>query len=223
MQMNPPSKTRRTNQLKDTMSETHQRKKRNLLLNQELQGKFIFKTFVIFILSALAFTVFLALMTYNTQTIVYEGYQLKLGTTPLILWKQMIYGNWIFIVLGGIVLIGVSILLTHRIAGPLFRFEKCLDSMITGDLTDKLALREKDEGKQLSSKINHFNGILSEKISSMRTASQKIEQEIMVLKKNSTMKASTATSDNGFDEIERLNADLKDILSAFSTLDKKAK
>lgn len=205
------------------MSKTHQRKKRNFLLNQELQGKFIFKTFVIFILSALAFTVFLALMTYNTQTMVYEGYQLKLGTTPLILWKQMIYGNWIFIVLGGIVLIVVSILLTHRIAGPLFRFEKCLDSMITGDLTDQLVLREKDEGKQLSNKINHFNGILSEKISSMRTVSQKVEQEIKVLKKKSTMEDSTETSDNGFDEIERLNAELKDILSAFSILDEEAK
>ena len=55
------------------MNEKHQRKKRNFLLNQELQGKFIFKTFVIFILSAVGFTVFLALMTYNSQTMVYEG------------------------------------------------------------------------------------------------------------------------------------------------------
>ena len=204
------------------MNETHQRKKRNFLLNQELQGKFIFKTFVIFILSAVAFTAFLALMTYNTQTMVYEGYQLKLGTTPLILWKQMIYGNWIFIVLGGIVLIVVSILLTHRIAGPLFRFEKCLNNMITGDLTDQLVLREKDEGKQLSNKINHFNNILSDRIRSMKAVVQKIEYKIEQLKKDSGMEGSTEAKDNHVDEIEKLNSDLKEILSYFSTLDEKA-
>lgn len=204
------------------MTETHQRKKRNFLLNHELQGKFIFKTFVIFILSAVGFTVFLALMTYNTQTMVYEGYQLKLGTTPLILWKQMIYGNWIFIVLGGIVLIMVSILLTHRIAGPLFRFEKCLDNMITGDLRDQLVLREKDEGKQLSNKINQFNEVLSERIRSMKTIVQKIEHKTELLKKDSEMKGSTETKHNHFDEVEKLNSELKEILSYFSILDEKA-
>ncbi len=201
------------------METKYHRKKRNFLINYELQGKYIFKTFILFIICALLFTLFLGLITLNTQTMVYEGYQLKMGTTPMILWKQMIYGNWIFIVLGGIVLIVFSTLLTHRFAGPLYRFEKCLNKMIAGDLSDKIYLRGKDEGKQLSIKINEFNEKLSMKVKTMQTISKSIEAELAGISKNESSISPSDNSKAQFEKIVRLNSDLRSILYEFSTLD----
>lgn len=59
-------------------------------------------------------------------------------------------------------------LLTHRIAGPLFRFEKALDSMLRGRLDDTIYLRSKDEGKDLALKLNSFNEQLSLAIKSLQ-------------------------------------------------------
>ena len=200
------------------MGGKYKRKKRNFLLNHELQGKFILKTFMIFILSAVGFTLFLGLITLNTQTMVYEGYQLKIGATPLILWKQMLYSNWIFIVLGGVVLIIVSTLLTHRIAGPLFRFEKCINNMMQGDLTDRIYLRDKDEGVQLSNKINAFNKNLSTKINRIRTISDLLKEETDQKKSECATLSEKPTCKNHFDQIVQYQIELKQLLDEFKTL-----
>ncbi len=55
-----------------------------------------------------------------------------------------------------------SLLLSHRIAGPLYRFETTLDNMQQGRLDNIIQLRDKDEGKELARKINEFNAQLSQ-------------------------------------------------------------
>jgi membrane-anchored glycerophosphoryl diester phosphodiesterase (GDPDase) len=50
----------------------------------------------------------------------------------------------------------VSLELSHRIAGPVFRLEKELDDRIEGKKTGPIQLREKDELKSLADKINRL-------------------------------------------------------------------
>lgn len=202
------------------MAQKFKRKKRNLFLNQEMQGKFVFQTFVVFLISFGLFVLFFGILTLNTQTMVYEGYQLKFGKTPLILWKQMVYGNWMFIVLGGGVLVIFSTLLTHRFAGPLFRFEKCINNMLQGDLTDTIYLRGKDEGKQLSHKINQFNADLSNKIRAMQNLSIEMENVISEISKGSAPQADEKGTAL-FDKMAQTNQDLKNLLHNFKILDEK--
>ncbi|MBU2648454.1 methyl-accepting chemotaxis protein [bacterium] len=183
-------------------------KRKKVFINKEMQGRYIFKIFVIFMLSAVVFTLFLGLITSNTQTMVYDNYQLKLGSTPLILWKKVIVSNWLFIVVGGVILVVVSVYLTHRIAGPIFRFEKCINNMMAGNLNDKIYLRGKDEAKELSLMFNDFNLQLSEQIAAMRDISNEMESKL-------------AAGDNvDMDEIKELNAKLNQMLSGYILMEK---
>ena len=86
-----------------------------------------------------------------------------------VLLKQLPAANWIMIIIGSIFLMVASLLLSHRIAGPMFRFESTLDNMKKGHLDITIHLRDKDEGKELAQKINEFNVQLSQ---SFRTISQ---------------------------------------------------
>ncbi|MCK5312022.1 MAG: methyl-accepting chemotaxis protein, partial [Desulfobacteraceae bacterium] len=70
-------------------------------------------------------------------------------------------------------------------AGPFYRFEITLDEMINGDLSQKIFLRQKDEGKDLAAKINRFNSKLSDKVvmiknykNSIKEYAQEIEAEL---------------------------------------------
>ena len=57
-----------------------------------------------------------------------------------------------------IILIGCgSIFLTHKIAGPLYRFRKCFEAVKEGDLTARAYLRKNDEGM---SSANAFNDMI---------------------------------------------------------------
>ncbi|NQU65422.1 MAG: hypothetical protein HQ517_14225 [SAR324 cluster bacterium] len=58
-------------------------KRKKIFINKEMQGRYIFKIVLIFTLSAIAVTLFLVLITPDTQTMVYNNYQLKLGSIPL--------------------------------------------------------------------------------------------------------------------------------------------
>jgi sensor histidine kinase YesM len=53
-----------------------------------------------------------------------------------------------------VVIIGFTIVFTHRIAGPIYRFELTLDRLNQGEDVPLIKLRPGDELKELAEKIN---------------------------------------------------------------------
>ncbi len=149
-------------------------KRRKYFINKELQGKFIFHYFIFLTLGSLMFVGILSFFSSNTLSMSYDNYHLQLGTTPEILFKNILSAEWSFIVFGGILISFITLRLTHRVAGPFFRFEKALNEMIHGNISRKIILRPKDEGKGLAKKINTFNDRLSENLVLMEEMSSKI-------------------------------------------------
>ena len=75
---------------------------------------------------------------------------------------QLTTPSWTLTIAGSILLIVAFLLLSHRITGPMFRFESTLDHMKHGHLDEIIQLRDKDEGKALAQKINEFNSQLAQ-------------------------------------------------------------
>ncbi len=139
-------------------------KRRNLFIDKEFQGRIIFNYFLLVLLGSVLFMFAISFFSSNTLSIVYDNYHLELGLTPEIMIKKFFSAQWFFIVTGGGVIIIITLFLSHRVAGPFYRFEKTLEAMINGDLSQKIYLRKKDEGKELANKINQFNTTLSDKV-----------------------------------------------------------
>ena len=158
-------------------------KRRNYFINKEFQGRYIFTYFVLAGVGSLIFIGIFSFFSSNTLSIVYDNYHLQLGVTPGILFKKILSTQWLFLVLGGGLVILFTLFLTHRVAGPFYRFEKTLDAMIEGDVSGKVALRPKDEGKELAQKINAFNYILSDKLSVMENFNSNLALSALQLKK----------------------------------------
>jgi len=55
---------------------------------------------------------------------------------------------------------GLSLVFSHFIAGPIYRFEKTLEGMRDGDLTMVVRLRTRDEFKELADLFNQMLGIV---------------------------------------------------------------
>ncbi len=150
------------------MTQKYVRKKRNFFIKKDFQGRIILAVFLAVIISCLFFIVIFALFSADTLTISYENNELQMGQTPSMLFKNALAANWLFLVTSGTLLVIAAIIWTHRIAGPLFRFEKTLDSMNRRNLGDTIHLRGKDEGKDLATKINTFNHSLSEDLRAVK-------------------------------------------------------
>ena len=137
-------------------------KRRNFFIKKDFQGKLLLSCFLFVAGGGLLFIVLLGALSADTLTTSYSNHDLQLSQTPLMLLKQLLTANWFLIIIGGGFLMVASLFLSHRIAGPMFRFESTLDNMIMGRLDNTIHLRDKDERKELAQKINEFNSKLSQ-------------------------------------------------------------
>jgi len=71
-----------------------------------------------------------------------------------------------------------SIFLSHRIAGPLYRFNQCFKTMREGDLTVRAHLRKRDEAVELSHSFNAMAQELDDRVSNLKSAVREALPEI---------------------------------------------
>ena len=158
-------------------------KRRKYFINKEFQGRYILNYFLLAMIGSILFVGVFSFFSSNTLSIVYDNYHLQLGVTPGILLKKILSTQWLVIILGGGVVVIATLFLTHRIAGPFYRFETTLEQMMSGDLSGKIVLRKKDEGKELAQKINTFNYLLADKLSVIESFNAGVAVSALKLKK----------------------------------------
>lgn len=149
-------------------------RRRNYFINKEYQGRTIFHYFLLILAGSILFSLIFSFFSSNTISIVYDDYQLRLGTTPGILLDRIFSAQWFFIVVCGMAVIFITLFLTHRVAGPFYRFEKSLDSMLEKNISGNIHLRKKDEGKGVAERINRFNTMLAGHLSQVEALNHEI-------------------------------------------------
>lgn len=142
-------------------------RRRNYFIKRDLQGRYIFSFFLFVLAGSFFFTVIFGLLSADTLTIVYREHNLQLGKTPVVLLRNILRAYWIFIVSGGLLVVLGAMFLTHRFAGPLFRFERTLEQMTDGNFDFEIKLRRRDEAKELAAAFNQFNRVMSERLGEM--------------------------------------------------------
>jgi len=163
------------------MSRTYRRYKKNLFLKREFQGKLIFNSFLLSILGVTIFAVIFSLLSADYLTISYENQYLRINRTPQILLVEMFRAHWIFILTVGSLISVLALVVTHRIAGPLYRLEKTFDTMLARDLSDNIHLRNKDVGQDLAEKINSFSEQLADDFTQMREECDQLANSLQQL------------------------------------------
>ena len=201
------------------MNRDYQRKNRNFLIKKDLQGKMILAIFVSVLGSCLIFILLFGLFSADTMTIIYSNNTLQMGQTPIMLMKKAMAANWVFIVIGGTLLVILAMIGTHRIAGPLYRFEKALDNMERGNLNDIIHLRSTDEGKDLAHKINNFNKILSARIGDITKHSMAVNDLLSQIQANETAKLHPDEIESICGAIEKNNNKIREIVLSFTLTD----
>ncbi|MDQ7786788.1 MAG: hypothetical protein RDU01_04200 [Thermodesulfovibrionales bacterium] len=153
-------------------------RRRNYFIKKDLQGKYIFSFFIFVVLGSILFTAIFSFLSSDTLTIVYDNYNVRIGQTPLVLLKEILSAHWIFIVTGGFLVVILSMFLTHRFAGPLYRFEKSVEEMIGGNFAFQIWLRNKDEGKDLAEKMNRLIMMLSSSLKDLKQMNADMENTL---------------------------------------------
>lgn len=194
-------------------------KRRNYLINKNFQGKLILGYFLFMVAGCLLFTVILAALSADTLTVVYRNNDLQMGQTPFMLVKQVLTAHWVFIVVGGALIVIAATFITHRMAGPMFRLEHAVDNMVNGRLDDVIYLRKKDEGKELAAKLNQFNRELSHKIGEVEKRSRNIDDLLVQCSALDCANTSPEDLESLCNSLSRQNKEIQGITKNFQLLD----
>ena len=76
----------------------------------------------------------------------------------------------------GITAFAVFIYLTHRLAGPLYRFERSLEEVARGDLSYRIHTRKDDELKELEKGLNSLVKDFDARLGSIKSDLHRLEQ-----------------------------------------------
>jgi len=186
-------------------------KRRNFFIKKGLQGKYVLSYFIFVMLGVIFFTLIFSMLSMNTLSIVYDDYDLQIGTTPLILLEKILASQWIFMAIFAMLFVVIiSILLTHRIAGPMYRFEQAFNEMINGNIGYWIKLRKKDEGKELAEKINRFNDILSEKLKATNRLVDEIDRSLEVFSRAGKLEEMEGALNQAKDVTSRIKGTFSD-------------
>jgi len=77
-----------------------------------------------------------------------------------------------------LIVIGIgTIFVTHRIAGPMYRFDQCFKQILSGNLTVRAHLRKTDEARELMISFNAMVDSLESSVKRIKTINPKVDPE----------------------------------------------
>jgi methyl-accepting chemotaxis protein len=128
--------------------------RKNYFIKKRFQTVFFLKFVALLLVESLLITALLLLFSNDTVTTGYLNSTLRIEKTP-----DFFFTSFLLIILITMVGIGIAamvmfILLSHRIAGPMYRFEKALKEIEDGDLTARVDIRKTDQLTELKDSIN---------------------------------------------------------------------
>ena len=129
-------------------------KRKNYMIKKKFQINFLSKFLILLVLESILIVGLFMFISNDTLTTGYLNSVLRVERTQEFFLTPFVLATLIIAVGIGIAGLIVFTLLSHRIAGPLYRFEKVLEQVEAGDLTTRVKLRGTDQIVEVEKALN---------------------------------------------------------------------
>ena len=145
-----------------------QKKRKIHFIKKDFQFKFILKFCLVVLAGVTISTGALFFFSSGTLTSSFQDSRLVIKSTSLAILPVVLYTNLITLGLITLASIAVTLFVSHRLFGPLYRFEMDLKDIGTGNLLKQIRLREKDQLTEVVATINKMTTEIHRKVSGIR-------------------------------------------------------
>ena len=152
--------------------------RRRYFINRKFQLEFSLRFLLIIAAASIAVMLLFFYNSRGTMTAGYTGSEVKLLQTGAYFLPSLILSTVVIVIFSCLAGTITLSLLSHRLAGPLFRFQATLDELSTGNLTLRSNLRDKDQFKGLADRINALSAVLDGKVGDIKNRAAEISSII---------------------------------------------
>ncbi|HNW39617.1 MAG TPA: hypothetical protein PKI44_04250 [Candidatus Omnitrophota bacterium] len=129
-------------------------KRKVYLIDKEFQNKFILKFCLLILLVGFTTIATLYLLAMRSTTVAIVNSRVTICSTADFLLPMLIQTVIVIVIISGIATFFVTLLFSHKIAGPLYRFKKAIESIKEGNLNSNFHLRDYDQLHSISDEMN---------------------------------------------------------------------
>ena len=191
---------------------------RKQYLVKNFQLKFVYRFITLLVIASVVLGVILYYLCSNSVTTAFENSRLVVKTTADFILPAIIIGSLIMFIFVGIISIILTIMFTHKIAGPLYRIEKFIVGFKDGYISNFICLRSTDEIKDLAEKCNDMSKEFSCRIEDIKKDIRRIEDvQEKVSSLTDAKKIAAVDIENVINEIADIKYNLSYKISYFKT------
>jgi methyl-accepting chemotaxis protein len=130
--------------------------RRNYYIDKDFQAKFIMKFCGLVALGAVVTMALLYLLARETTTVAIVHSRITVQTTADFLLPLMIQTVIIVTVIVSLAAAAVTLFVSHKIAGPLYRFKQTFRELALGNWSNQVRLRKGDQLVEVASEFNQM-------------------------------------------------------------------
>lgn len=182
------------------MEEVPVNRRKNYYIKKRFQRNFILKFCALVAAGSVISGAIIYFATVSTVTTTFENCRLAIKTTADYILPAVVLSSSIMTLIIGLASIAITLFTSHKIAGPLYRIEKDLGELASGNLNVRFMLRGQDEIKELAASLDLAALSLREKFSALKSAADLVE----------------ASAKDASPEIKKNVQTLKDAVSKFN-------
>lgn len=181
-------------------------RRRHFFIDKQLQTKYMLLTILLLLIYSLIFVTLIFLpyilpLHFNLPLAERAEAAKILLTLHKSVWPPLVV---VILLLGTL-----SIFITHKIVGPLYRVNKVLSEICEGNLGVKVTLRKGDDLQELAEQLNHLTSELSSFVADLKHDYGTLTGCIDELE--SRIEAKTITPETGQELMQRINTSRKNI------------
>lgn len=149
-------------------------RRQQIYIKKGFQFRFILKFCMILLAGVLISTALLFIFSQDTLTSSFSHSRLVIRSTAEAMLPAIITTNLISLALIIVTTIIVTLYISHKIAGPIFRLESEIRRIGEGDLSATIALRSKDQMLEFARRVNEMTAGLHQRISEIQRQAEAI-------------------------------------------------
>ncbi|MBU1061433.1 MAG: methyl-accepting chemotaxis protein [Candidatus Omnitrophica bacterium] len=150
-------------------------RRRKYFINKGFQSEFILKFCGLVALGGVIFGVILYIFSSRTLTTSFENSRLVVKSTADYLLPGLLFGGIVVGLLTAVATSIVVLFMTHRLAGPVYRFEKYIKDIGLGDFSQDLKIRKKDQFQDMANSFNKMTNDVRAQLLKIVELSEKLD------------------------------------------------
>ena len=146
-------------------------KRRNYYVHKDFQKDFIVKFCILTGLGSVLSMGLVYWLAMNSTTVAIKDAHVAVRTTADYLLPLMFQTVLLEVIIGTIATVALTLIISFRIAGPLYRLKVMFQGLAQGDVSAQMQLRSNDQLKDLAQSYNEAIGKLNIKIKALKNIS----------------------------------------------------